>query len=500
MKKLLIPIYLIFAIVVIILPITAAADANVSPTQSHNQTVETQVKLSIAPNQTSRISSGEVEVPITPRVTQTPEIPRTTLSAIRTETPTTIPTIPTTVSATVTVPQTTASPTQTVSLTTAPVTQTSAVPVVTVTVLVYPSGSVYIPVYNYPYGYSYPVDYTNPAGSLTVTSNPSEAIVILDGYNTETTPYIFTGLTTGYHTVEVDYQGYEAYVNNVYVDTGSSQEINANLVSLVSSGSLFVDSTPRGADVYVDGNYQGNSPVTVGSLSSGAHQVELHLAGYEVLTSTENVASGQGNNINLALIPLSSSSDSGSIDITSSQPGALVYLDGIYKGTTQSGNIFNIIAVSPGSHTIILHLPGYTDFTQTLQVNAGQIANVNAVFTPSPAVQQGPATASPATGSLIVTSSPAGGQISVDNQFRGVAPVTIYNIASGPHVINIQLTGYSDWSTSVNVPANQIVQVPATLVPISGSLPAPTRAGLSLVPIIGALAVGAFVLSLRARR
>jgi hypothetical protein len=359
---------------------------------------------------------------------------------------------------------------------------------------------VYYPVYSYPYGYPYPVDYYNPAGSLTVTSNPSDAVVTIDGYNYGTTPYTFTGLATGYHTIEVNYPGYEAYITNVYMDTGASQQIYADLTSLVSAGSLFIDSTPKGADVYVDGNYQGTSPVTVSGVTAGSHQVEFHLAGYEVLTSTENVAAGQGTVVNLVMVPYSSSTDSGSIDITSNIPGALVYLDGIYKGSIQSGTVFNVIAVSPGSHTLLLHLPGYTDFTQALQVNTGQIAHVNAVFTPAPAGQQGPTPVSPGTGSIIVTSSPSGGQVSIDNQFRGVAPVTIYNVAAGTHIVNIRLTGYSDWSTSANVPANQMVQVPATLAPGSGTVPVSTRAGLSGMVVFGALAIAVMVIAARSRK
>ena len=509
MKHRLIFLSLFIALVVIIMPITAAAattapseskiTVSVSPTQSHSQAPETPVKVTITPSQTSRRPPGEVEVPMTPRITRTPTIPRTTEPATRTETPTTIP-------------HTTVSATQTIPATTIPVTQTTSSPVVTETVLVYPSNPVYRPAYYYPPGYpnydnayyppGYPYDVYSyySTGSLTVTSSPSDAVVIVDGYNSETTPFVFTGLTTGYHTVEVDYPGYEAYITDVYIENGAGMEVNADLVPLVNYGSLFVDSTPGGADVYVDGNYQGTSPVTVSMVSEGAHQLELHLAGYEVMTSTENVIGGQGTVVNLVMVPYSSSSDTGSIDITSNMPGALVYLDGIYKGSIQYGTIFNVIAVSPGTHTMLLHLPGYTDVSQTVQVNAGQIADVNAVFTPSPGAQQSPATASPATGSIVVTSSPSGGQVSVDNQFRGVAPVTIYNVAPGTHIINMQLTGYSDWSTSVDVPANQIIQVPATLTPITGTLPAPTRAGLSPVAVIGALALGAFVVSSRIRR
>jgi len=441
--------------------------------------------------------SPPVRTPETTRATPTPTIPRTTLP-----TPTTVPvtqTPPTTVPVTPTLTSTTVPITQTVPPTTITVTPTVTIPVVTVTVLVYPSGPVYLPTYYYPPGYSYPITSYYPSGAITVTSNPSSAVVILDGYNTGTTPYIFTGVSPGYHTVEIDYPGYEAYITNVYVDNGASMEVDANLVSLTNYGSMYVDSTPQGADVYVDGNYEGRSPVTVSSLTEGAHQVELHLAGYEVMTTTETVVAGQGTVVNLVMGPYSTSSGSGSIDITSNLPGALVYLDGIYKGSTISGNTFNVISVSPGSHTILLHNPGYTDFTQTVEVTGGQISYVNAIFSQPSVVPQSTAVSSGGAGSVIATSTPAGGQVYLDNQFRGVAPVTIYNVAPGTHIINMKLPGYNDWSTSVNVPGGQVTQVPAVFVAGSGTTPIPTRAVLTPFIIIGALVICAVVTS-RIRR
>jgi PEGA domain len=527
MREPVILISLFLVLAIIALPIAGAAEtpaSNNSLAQPRIKSPETSPVIRITQSQTSQRPSGEVEVPITPRSTPGPTtIPHTTASHTQTIPQTTIPhttvsptqTIPqttvphTTVSHTQTIPQTTVphttvSPTQTVLSTTGPTTQTTPVPVVTVTVLVYGSRDVYRPSYYYPPGYSYsgyyppgyPYDSNSyyATGSLVVRSSPSDAVVIIDGYDSETTPFVFGGLTTGYHTVEVNYPGYEAYVTNVYIESGTSMEVDANLVPLVNYGSIFVDSTPRGADVYLDGNYQGVSPVTISSVNEGYHQLELHLAGYEVLTTSENVNGGQGTTVNLVMVPYSSSSDTGSIDITSNLPGALIYLDGIYKGSAQSGTL-NVIAVSPGSHTVLLHLPGYADVTRTVQVTSGQVMDVNAVFTPE--VQQ--ATASPGTGSIVVTSSPSGGQVVVDNLFRGVAPVTIYNVATGTHVINLKLAGYSDWSTSVDVPAGQVVQVPATFTP-AGTVPAPTRTALPAMVSIGALALGVLAMRERVRR
>ncbi|DAC72136.1 MAG TPA: hypothetical protein DSN98_06705 [Thermoplasmata archaeon] len=92
------------------------------------------------------------------------------------------------------------------------------------------------------------------------------------------------------------------------------------------------------------------------------------------------------------------------------------------------------------------------------------------------------------------------GQVYVDNQLRGATPVTIYNVATGTHIINIKLTGYSDWSSSVNVPVNQVVQVSVTLTKGSGTVSVTPSIGLSPFAIIGALAIGAIVLSSRFRK
>jgi hypothetical protein len=452
--------------------------------------------------------SGEVEAPVV-RITLTlPHVPAGDLSAESettertrtvTPTPTRTPTrtaSPTPSPSATRPPTTSRTPTPTASPTPQPTPRPTSVPVVTVTVFVYPNGAIYYPDYYYP-GYPYPDRSYYRNSYLTVTSSPSNAIVILDGYTTQNTPYVFTGLSSGYHTVEIDYPGYEAYVTSINIENGAGQEIDARLVPLVSYGSLFVDSRPEGADVYVDGNYQGTSAVTVSGLVSGPHRVEFHLAGYEVLTQTVDVFSGQGTNVNAVLVPYSAASSSGSIDISSDLPGALVYLDGIYKGTAQSGTVFNIIAASPGSHSILLHVPGYTDFTRTIVVNSGQITHVRATFVQATPDQQAPGSSGQA-GTIIASSLPAGGQVYLDDQFRGVAPVTIYNVNPGTHIVNMKLAGYSDWSTSVQVQAGQIAQVPATFT--STGSPVPTRAGLPVAVLVAALVTAGAAVSLKGRK
>ncbi len=46
-------------------------------------------------------------------------------------------------------------------------------------------------------------------------------------------------------------------------------------------GSLDITSSPWGADVYVDGLYEGRTPVTVNNLPAGTHEIILSKDGYE---------------------------------------------------------------------------------------------------------------------------------------------------------------------------------------------------------------------------
>ena len=47
------------------------------------------------------------------------------------------------------------------------------------------------------------------------------------------------------------------------------------------TGTIIVTSVPEGAEVYLDNEYRGTTPVTIRSVPAGTHQVELRRDGYE---------------------------------------------------------------------------------------------------------------------------------------------------------------------------------------------------------------------------
>ncbi len=69
----------------------------------------------------------------------------------------------------------------------------------------------------------------------------------------------------------------------------------------------------------------------------------------------------------------------GAIEVTSTPPGAAVYLDQVYRNTTSEGSgLLTISNVNSGQHRIDVQKDGYAPFWTTVTVADGQTAQVEA--------------------------------------------------------------------------------------------------------------------------
>jgi hypothetical protein len=153
-----------------------------------------------------------------------------------------------------------------------------------------------------------------------------------------------------------------------------------------SYGSLSFTSIPSGADIYLDNAYKGFTPLTVNGVSNGNHVVVMRLDSYQDASRTIPVT-GNAQTIGITLVPLTTATPTtqptvtgtaqpvpageyGSISITTSPPGARVYVDGEMKGFTPT----TIPGISAGKHAILLTSAGYIDVNTTITVTAGTTA------------------------------------------------------------------------------------------------------------------------------
>ncbi len=228
-------------------------------------------------------------------------------------------------------------------------------------------------------------------GTLTISSSPSNANIYLDGVYKGTTPRTIGGLSQGAHTLEITEPGYHEWSNTVQIHSNQVTYVTANLATdpQTTTGSISVTSNPSYAAVYIDGVYYGTTDPShariANDIAAGSHSVKVTLAGYADSVSTVTVNSGQTSTVSANLA--GGSSGKGTIDVSSSPTGATVLLNNVNKGITP----VTLSDQLPGSYTCTLQLPGYTTWSEVVEVHSGTTSYVSASLSPSSSATQSPA-------------------------------------------------------------------------------------------------------------
>jgi hypothetical protein len=151
-------------------------------------------------------------------------------------------------------------------------------------------------------------------GRLLIRSTPAGAPVTIDGERRGTTPLVVRDLPYGAYQVQVSSPGFEPQERRLTVtrerpaaaatfDLTSATAGAGGPGAAASAGSLYLDSRPSGAQVLIDGQPFGTTPVLVPALEPGGHNVEIELPGYRRWTSTVQVRAGQRNRVTGSLEP-----------------------------------------------------------------------------------------------------------------------------------------------------------------------------------------------------
>jgi thermitase len=141
-------------------------------------------------------------------------------------------------------------------------------------------------------------------GSIFVQTNPAGAEISIDGNDTGyTTPMTISGITTGSHTLKCTKSGYSDQSKTVSVVLDQTNNVYLVLEILQSNGSIFVESNPAGARIYLDNSDTGFiTPKTLPGLATGSHVIRCRLDGYNDNSTTATVNSGQVTNVTLNLL------------------------------------------------------------------------------------------------------------------------------------------------------------------------------------------------------
>jgi formylglycine-generating enzyme required for sulfatase activity len=127
-------------------------------------------------------------------------------------------------------------------------------------------------------------------GSLDITSTPFDATITIDGKNHGTTPRTVKDLLVGTYTLTLTKQGYGTVTKTITIAEGKTADINETLPSGME---VTITSTPSGAQLWVNGNPAGTTPVTT-TLAFGNHTIKLVNSKKEVVETITVTQGGEG--------------------------------------------------------------------------------------------------------------------------------------------------------------------------------------------------------------
>lgn len=219
-------------------------------------------------------------------------------------------------------------------------------------------------------------DLMTDSGIVKCVTDPAGATVLVNGVERGVTPLVADSVPKGLAIVTFRLNGYREETRELRLAAGEERSLEIKLSA--KTATLKVLSTPEKARVFVDGDYQGKTPIEAVALKPGEHKLKLELAGYGTVEKTIYAEKGDDVTENIAL-----DSVLGRLQVRTIPGGAKILLDGHAVGTTKEregavrSDVLVLNDIQEGDHSIVAHKDGYQDATKRIKLNPKQILDVN---------------------------------------------------------------------------------------------------------------------------
>lgn len=210
-----------------------------------------------------------------------------------------------------------------------------------------------------------------------------------------------------------------------------------------------LNTTPSGAEIYLDGRPVGQTPLRINDVEPGSHVIRCSLDGYQDQSITSAVRALEDRHHAITLKPLAQTR--GEIAVESFPSGCAVHLDAVYQGLTP----LRLQSVAPGRHFLTCSHHGYEDATRPVDVQPNTLHTINI---PLDKVK------TPVT-KISIVSRPSRSTIFIDKQKMGETPITADVPKPGSVSVVCVHPGYRTWRKDVIVQAGAPNSLSITLMP-----------------------------------
>jgi formylglycine-generating enzyme required for sulfatase activity len=194
---------------------------------------------------------------------------------------------------------------------------------------------------------------------VSIATQPPGATVLVDGVDVGVTP-LDAQVTAGERQIEARLAGYNAWTNKLIVSAGTPLQLPEVKLAL-ADGRVDIVSNPAEANVSIDGEFRGRSPLTVKLTPGKAHELTLTKPGYETATRSLSIAADSGRKLAIDLV-----AQYGEVQVESKPVGADVWVDGERRAATPA-----TLTLTGISHDIEIRRTGFANATQRVTPRPG---------------------------------------------------------------------------------------------------------------------------------
>jgi formylglycine-generating enzyme required for sulfatase activity len=263
-------------------------------------------------------------------------------------------------------------------------------------------------------------------GSLRVSAGGvAAAAVAVDGADRGVAPLLVDALEPGEHVVRVSAERYLPHEEKVVIEgRGIEQSLEAALTPAWAEVSI--TSAPAGADVYVDEQIAGKTPLTA-EILHGRRELRVHLPGFKAFQDKMDVKANEP----LAIPEIVLEPADAVVALDSRPSRATVTVNGEYRGQTPLE-----IALEPGQVSKLrLFREGFRPAGRELTLASGEKKSLTVDLDAELVTVE-------------FSAEPADAELLVDGQPRGAATQNL-QLTTSPHRITVRKPGFVDFETTI---------------------------------------------------
>ncbi len=282
-------------------------------------------------------------------------------------------------------------------------------------------------------------------GSIRIISEPVGAEVYLDGnyfgMTVEDTPLDISDMLEGTYTLKFIRGGYYDWEGEILVLAKMERFVKVSLIA--KPGAMNIYSEPAGAEIYMDNNYMGVTPLSLKKVAEGEHEIRLVKEKYKEWTQRVFVRSFQPSDVKATL-----EVSPGTLTINSVPAGATINFKGKFVARTPH----TLSNITPGEVVVNVEKEKYEPWTTSVFISPNSHETLDIVLNEK-------------KGKFIISSKPELASVylirpgEMERKFIGTTPLLNYETTVGEYIIEVEKEDYFSNQKDIVVLHNELTDV-----------------------------------------